>query len=270
MEFQVVSQASSAAELPHSVDDYDPRKNVYVKNLGQMTDQQLIDTFSHYGTILSAVVMKNEDGSSRGFGFVAYNTVQQAQTAISMLNGAMVSGRRIFASQAQRKEDRVAMLTEKMNKETRLYVKNLHEDVTDDILKDFFSDFGEVLEAKVERFQSGFSKRLAMVTFKTFADAKKAVIAGNTGKILELNGQKPVVAFDKGRRPAFRTHQQSPLSSMGAAYHQPMQIPVTFPPPPCSLPMPKLPMGSPSFSAIPHSSMLTPPHTPEAGKDVQA
>jgi polyadenylate-binding protein len=52
-----------------------PRKftNVYVKNFGDdFTDEDMKKLFDPYGEIQSLKVMRNEEGKSRGFGFVSF------------------------------------------------------------------------------------------------------------------------------------------------------------------------------------------------------
>ena len=53
--------------------------NVFVKNFGDdFTEDQLRETFSAFGMIVSAVVMKDERGKGRGFGFVSYEDHEAA------------------------------------------------------------------------------------------------------------------------------------------------------------------------------------------------
>lgn len=68
--------------------------NVYVKNLPEeMSDTQLTDAFTKYGTVVSAKVMTNEDGKVKGFGFVSFETAEAAEDCVNEMNGneAMVS-----------------------------------------------------------------------------------------------------------------------------------------------------------------------------------
>ncbi|KAF5754781.1 putative RNA recognition motif domain, nucleotide-binding alpha-beta plait domain superfamily [Helianthus annuus] len=54
--------------------------NVFVKNLSESTtDDDLTKAFSEYGTITSAVVMKDADGKSKGFGFVNFENADAAK-----------------------------------------------------------------------------------------------------------------------------------------------------------------------------------------------
>jgi polyadenylate-binding protein len=53
--------------------------NVFVKNFGDdFSEDQLRETFSAFGMIISAVVMKDDRGKGRGFGFVSYEDHEAA------------------------------------------------------------------------------------------------------------------------------------------------------------------------------------------------
>ena len=57
-----------------------------------MTNYDLFQLFQHYGTILSVKIMTEYDtGRGRGFGFVSYDSVESAASAINNLNGFEVS-----------------------------------------------------------------------------------------------------------------------------------------------------------------------------------
>ena len=48
--------------------------------------------FQKYGVVKSVAVMKDRDGNSRGFGFVALEKHEDAQKAVEELNGTEVEG----------------------------------------------------------------------------------------------------------------------------------------------------------------------------------
>jgi RNA recognition motif-containing protein len=61
--------------------------NIYVKNLREdVDDMALKKYFSQCGTINSAKVMRNDQGVSKGFGFVCYNAPEEAMKAVTALN----------------------------------------------------------------------------------------------------------------------------------------------------------------------------------------
>lgn len=70
-------------------------------------DPQLNELFASFGTIVSAVVIKDRDsGRSKGFGFVEFSDDSAAQAAIKEMNGKEVEGRTINVSEARPQQPR--------------------------------------------------------------------------------------------------------------------------------------------------------------------
>ncbi len=58
--------------------------------------------FAEFGTVASAkVIMDNQTGRSRGFGFVEFDDAAQAQAAIAAMNGREVGGRALAVNEAR-------------------------------------------------------------------------------------------------------------------------------------------------------------------------
>ena len=54
--------------------------NVYIKNFGEdMDEERLRELAVKFGNVLSLKVVTGESGCSKGFGFVSYETPEQAQ-----------------------------------------------------------------------------------------------------------------------------------------------------------------------------------------------
>src|SRR3954465_11742122 len=83
-------------------------KKLYVGNLDYgVTDSDLQTMFSAHGTVQSAqVIMDRDTGRSKGFGFVEMGSDQEAQAAISAMNGQEVDGRTLTVNEARPREDR--------------------------------------------------------------------------------------------------------------------------------------------------------------------
>jgi cold-inducible RNA-binding protein len=81
---------------------------LYVGNLSfNITENDLQDAFAAHGTVLEAnLVMDRETGRARGFGFVTMSTAEEAQTAITALNGASIDGRALTVNVAKPREER--------------------------------------------------------------------------------------------------------------------------------------------------------------------
>jgi RNA recognition motif-containing protein len=83
-------------------------KKLYVGNLTfGATDSDLQTLFSAHGEVRSAqVIMDRETGRSKGFGFVEMQNDQEAQAAISALNGQDCNGRALTVNEARPREER--------------------------------------------------------------------------------------------------------------------------------------------------------------------
>ncbi|HCC68068.1 TPA: RNA-binding protein [Patescibacteria group bacterium] len=83
-------------------------KKLFVGNLSWgISDEQLREAFSAFGTVEEAVVITDrQSGRSKGFGFVTMSTEEEAQKAIEGLNESELDGRAINVSEArERTED---------------------------------------------------------------------------------------------------------------------------------------------------------------------
>lgn len=76
---------------------------LYVGNLPwTFNNNQLSDTFKKHGNVISAkVVTDREIGKSKSFGFVEMENENDANTAIKVLNGSEVSGRKLVVAAAK-------------------------------------------------------------------------------------------------------------------------------------------------------------------------
>ena len=135
-------------------------KNVYVKNLPEIfTDDNLKEEFETFGKIISAVIMRDENGNSKGFGFVSFKEEDAASAAVENLNGKTINDKVIYVGRAQKKAEREAELKAKFEQErsgrmeklqgANLYLKNLDDSFNDENLKKLFSPFGEIISCRV-------------------------------------------------------------------------------------------------------------------------
>lgn len=85
--------------------------NLYIKNLVEsITDERLLEEFSKFGNITSAKVMRDEKGTSKGFGFVCFESPESASSAIKTMENVDLDGKKIYIAVAQLKEIRQANL----------------------------------------------------------------------------------------------------------------------------------------------------------------
>jgi RNA recognition motif-containing protein len=83
-------------------------KKLYVGNLSYDVDSSALEQLcAAHGTVTSAQVITDRDtGRSKGFGFVEMGTDEEAQAAISALNGQEHGGRALTVNEAKPKENR--------------------------------------------------------------------------------------------------------------------------------------------------------------------
>lgn len=170
--------------------------NIYVKNFAdaQFTEEEFQSLFDVFGKIVSCVIMKDDSGKSKGFGFVSFETHESAKQAVDSLNGNEVKNCKLYVARAQKKNERQAELREKYEKlkmerlnryqqGVNLYVKNLDDIIDDQRLHDEFSVYGNITSAKIMVDDKGNTKGFGFVCFSSPDEATKAVTEMN-GRII--------------------------------------------------------------------------------------
>ncbi|KAM5533758.1 hypothetical protein V8D89_012533 [Ganoderma adspersum] len=88
--------------------------NLFIKNLDTSIDSNgLFTHFRQFGQIVSARVMRNEQGESRGFGFVSYQTPDQASAAMNAMNGATLGAKQLVVRLHEPKQLRQEKLAQR-------------------------------------------------------------------------------------------------------------------------------------------------------------
>jgi len=189
--------------------------NVYIKNFPDSFDEnKLKDLFEAYGKITSYKVMYDEATKSRGFGFVAFEDAEDAETAVKELNGKELDGKVVYVGRAQKKGERQQELRrkfeqlkmERLNRYqgVNLYVKNLDDTIEDEKLRKEFQPYGTITSAKVMT-EEGRSKGFGFVCFSSPEEATKAVTEMN-GRIV---GTKPLYVALAQRKEDRKAHLTS-------------------------------------------------------------
>jgi len=85
-------------------------QKLFVGNLSfNTTENDLQDAFAAHGTVVEAnLMMDRATGRPRGFAFVTMSTPEEAQKAISEMNGKQLDGRALTVNVARPREERPA------------------------------------------------------------------------------------------------------------------------------------------------------------------
>ncbi len=81
--------------------------NIYVGNLSyNVSEEDLKAAFEAFGQVVSASIIKDKfSGQSKGFGFVEMPVKEEAQAAISGMNGKDMKGRPLKVNEARPRSD---------------------------------------------------------------------------------------------------------------------------------------------------------------------
>jgi RNA recognition motif-containing protein len=81
--------------------------NIYVGNLSyNVSEEDLKTAFEAFGQVASASIIKDKfSGQSKGFGFVEMPSKEEAQAAITGMNGKEMKGRTLNVNEARPRSD---------------------------------------------------------------------------------------------------------------------------------------------------------------------
>lgn len=161
--------------------------NIFIKNLDPTIDHKaLYDVFSDFGSILSCKVALDDQGRSKGYGFVHYETQETADRAIEKINGKLIgdSETKVFVGPFIAKKE---LLANRFAQFTNVYVKNIPVEASNDLVRQLCQQYGEVTSAMVMLDADGKSRGFGFVNFATHEGAAAAVEALH-GKPFDFNG----------------------------------------------------------------------------------
>ncbi|XP_072385610.1 polyadenylate-binding protein 1-like [Diabrotica undecimpunctata] len=160
--------------------------NVFIKNLDRSIDNKaMYDTFSAFGNILSCKVAQDENSSSKGYGFVHFETEEAANKSIEKVNGMLLNGKKVYVGRFIPHKEREKELGEKAKLFTNVYVKNFGEDFSEEQLKVMFEKYGKITSYKIMSKEDGKSKGFGFVAFESSEAAETAVEALNGKELVE-------------------------------------------------------------------------------------
>ncbi|KAF8093663.1 hypothetical protein N665_0381s0023 [Sinapis alba] len=186
-----------------------PDLSIFVGDLApDVTDALLLETFAGYQSVKGAkVVIDSNTGRSKGYGFVRFGDEKERSRALTEMNGAFCSSRQMRVGIATPKraaaygQQNVSLaltlaggngsVSDGESNNSTIFVGGIDADVTEEDLKQPFSQFGEVVSVKIP-----VGKGCGFVQFGNRQSAEEAI--GN------LNGTiigKNTVRLSWGRSP---------------------------------------------------------------------
>jgi polyadenylate-binding protein len=177
--------------------------NVYIKNLPDSvkTHDDLAALFSKFGVVTSAKLQIQEagNGPSTSFGYCNFADHESAVRSIKELDGFELDGKTLLCTRHKTRAERVRDLRRQTDlwrqqnyevyKGRNLYVRGFDETTTEDDLRAFFREFGEIESLKIQTDETGVSKKFGFVCFRSAEDAQKCLSESTLMKFPKLDKQ---------------------------------------------------------------------------------
>lgn len=173
---RVTSLGSSDNQDPNGFPDQSPSTDIYLGNLlFDITAEDLKREFAQFGPINRAVIATDPRGLSKGFGYLSFETVQQATEAVASKHMSTFQGRRMVV-RFQNSNNRRNTIRNPPGK--TLFIGNLAFEMSDADLHKLFREVRNVLDVRVavDR-RTGQPRGFAHADFLDVASAEEALKA---------------------------------------------------------------------------------------------
>lgn len=160
---------------------------------------QLRELFAAHGEMTDCIVLVDDAGANRGFGFVTYGSKAMADAAITALDGHRINGRRIGVRDADSDDKKKKKGGRRDPEGLKLYIGNLPFSATKEQLTTMVAAHATVNEFIMATDPSGKSKGFGFAFIKEM-DKGEAVVKALNGTELEGRKIKVDIAKAKGSK----------------------------------------------------------------------
>lgn len=185
--------------------------NLYVKNFPtEFDEERLKDLFTKYGEITSVKIISDE-ASGKKFGYVCFKDQSAADAALELHETPVDENTNLYVQRHEKKSVRREELNKKFKKQN-LFVTNFGDNVTEEILQDFFSQFGKIKNVKIltKKIEVNgdvveASKCKGFVCFEDPVDAKRVLEEAKTQGIWFDSKRLNVSTFESRQERGMNT-----------------------------------------------------------------
>ncbi|SMN21863.1 similar to Saccharomyces cerevisiae YPL043W NOP4 Nucleolar protein, essential for processing and maturation of 27S pre-rRNA and large ribosomal subunit biogenesis [Maudiozyma saulgeensis] len=202
-------------------------QTLFVRSIPEgVTDETLTSFFSNFAPLKHAVVVKDVNKKSRGFGFVSFASEADAEDALHKSRKAKLENHLLrvdFAKRRDRNKKDNAESTpaqkeplatadddEALKGKPKLIIRNMPWSCRDpNELKKIFGRFGTVVEATIPRKRDGKLCGFAFITMKKISNCKNVL---DNCKDLKIDGRTVAVDFavQKNRWESYQSKHEKP------------------------------------------------------------
>ncbi|CEL94021.1 unnamed protein product [Vitrella brassicaformis CCMP3155] len=147
-------------------------RRLMIRNVAfSTTDESFNNLIKTYGEVDDAVLVRERDGRSKGFGFVTYKDLTSVNRILK--DTVQLDGRELLIKLAADPYGSNAKTPNEGKK--KLFIRNLSDKTTKDSLANAFSQFGDIEETVIVQDVHGKSKGYGFVVYSRPEDAIRAV-----------------------------------------------------------------------------------------------
>ena len=148
--------------------------NIYIRNLDtNIKSSDLHESFSNYGEIISVRRGYSNCGEKLPYCYVQFKNSEDAEKAISELDGANIEGKEIKVQHFTHNQENV---------NTNIFVRNLPPYYNKEKLDSLFSSYGTIISSIIHKNPS-IKTQSASISFSTEEEAKTAIDSLNASLI---------------------------------------------------------------------------------------
>ena len=164
--------------------------NIFVKNISkEIDDKSLAEIFNVFGSILSAKVARDKDGTSLGYGFIHFKDEANATAAVKKMNGMTINGVKIFVGEFKHRAERSKEADETF---TNVYIQPIKAEVSEEKLTEYFGKFGTVTSVCLKS-NAKYPTQFGFMNFESHEDALKVIEECNGKAIEEISGSEELM-----------------------------------------------------------------------------
>ena len=138
----------------------------------ETTEQSVGTYFETWGPLAECCIKRFPDGRSRGFAFVTFCSLAALEQCLAT-PGHMIDNKKVDLRRAAsgKEEDLEVLRAKAYNPEAdelkKLYVGNIDTDTSEEQVRDYFLQYGNINEISLATTPDGVSKGFAHITFDT-------------------------------------------------------------------------------------------------------
>ena len=160
--------------------------SVYVGNLdARVTEELLYELMCQCGPIVDIFLPKDKiSGLHQQYGFIEYKNIEDANYAIKIMNAIKLYNRILKVNKSNRDSSNYDYKNE-IN--AKLYIKNIHLQMNEQLLKDTFSIFGRIVNCTIIRNnKSNKTCNYGFIQYDNFTSSDLAIEKLNGQYIMNL------------------------------------------------------------------------------------